>query len=443
MPRLQFSKCCNGILPLEATESTKNFHRRSIRLQDVAVAAGAFVVTILSILYFRVISVRVGDVARKELKHVLPESALNMILPLEGSLKYQLDYSLNRAGGANPARPVVPDIPHQVDTTKACSLSLATATGTVSVSELTELDSNGTAPGANSVCIRAQSCRCRQFYNRTVSCGDLRTVLEGEKLYTSREDISSMAYWEGLGWMSRAPWHLENRSETNYMPEVEKIGQYIRWEHRHGVGVICEKSKLLYLKNHKGGSNSVRRVLEHFFPDCHLTETYLGAMKAEQMKDYVIFTSVRDPMERFFSQRMQLTRGGLPGVADYSSISLEDYIDAIYRGVGISDAHQRSFAWYMTSAFGFERVPIRIDYVVRVEHIEDDLNYLLRDALQLIPSDRTVAEVSTHSYPGSYKPTEAVNFDELKDPKARRQLCEILAMDYECAGYRLPEGCSA
>uniref|UniRef100_A0A7S1THU5 Sulfotransferase domain-containing protein n=1 Tax=Compsopogon caeruleus TaxID=31354 RepID=A0A7S1THU5_9RHOD len=290
--------------------------------------------------------------------------------------------------------------------------------------------------GANTVCLRAFTCKCRRFYRREARCNSLSGLFDFRE-NVIREEVAGEAFFKGTGPLSSS---LPVNDNTKPLHK-----DYFRFDRQGHINLIIKPSlQLVFVKVHKSGSTFVRSAMRAMTKE-EDNESFSARLDYTKVQNYTWFLTVRDPMKRFFSQRQELLEGA-PNVANLSYLNFKEYVDAIYYGSGINDFHARSQLYYLQGSYGPSYTPIRVDYIVRMEHIKEDVQYLFGDYLKLANFNLEEldhrSDLITHEGQYTSNPSEPSSLSEVKDPDLIRKICEIVAQDHICFGYPIPPQCT-
>lgn len=133
--------------------------------------------------------------------------------------------------------------------------------------------------------------------------------------------------------------------------------------------IISDKYKFVYFAPVKTGTSSIISVLDSGYNIKYLNHEKLGKSPYShqlffkpEWKNYTTFISVRNPYDRFLSIFNYFSR-------NKSHETIEDYTKPEWKVKSISEQLQEG-------QFLNECIPARLDFVVKLESIEEDFNKL-------------------------------------------------------------------
>lgn len=211
------------------------------------------------------------------------------------------------------------------------------------------------------------------------------------------------------------------------------VGQHYR-PHWTEV-VIDQRGRFVYINNHKASSTTIKTVLQSLgavwnadsiekmtlwknkSSECDATaavcmhktcikhsdhRTTTECLDARNLKDYVVFTWVREPVSKFMSGlgqmvRMCKTTKTLCSSREHEKVLRRRWVDG---GFGPED-HTATNAWRSSSTDRHgKRIPL--NFIGRVEHFDEDIKRLA-DLLgdRLSPKERTALLKPTHARSGA------------------------------------------
>lgn len=172
------------------------------------------------------------------------------------------------------------------------------------------------------------------------------------------------------------------------------LAKYLRSHEHPGGIIICERLKFLYMKPAKtAGTSILRATLEKKIPGIvhhkdhpEQYEEWLGRISDEALKDYYIFSVVRNPWDRLVS------------VAAYLKIPLKRFLNNFddYR----KDEYIRIHSLPLSLYTHFNGMPF-VDYICRFECLQADMN-LVSDRLGLAREKLPFKNRSKHDHYSLY-----------------------------------------
>jgi len=140
--------------------------------------------------------------------------------------------------------------------------------------------------------------------------------------------------------------------------------------------IISNKYKFIYIAVPKTGSQNIRSHLSKFKDDTLRIRDH-ERLIPKGKESYIKIVSIRNPYDRILSQYKMVTRKQRQVNSDKNWLTFEEFIDySIYLNKYIPDdtlynnLYQRFPMWKFFSTVG------KIDYFIRLEHIQKDFNAL-------------------------------------------------------------------
>eukprot|EP01104_Vermistella_antarctica_P014806 TRINITY_DN4717_c0_g3_i3.p1 TRINITY_DN4717_c0_g3~~TRINITY_DN4717_c0_g3_i3.p1 ORF type:complete len:503 (+),score=36.10 TRINITY_DN4717_c0_g3_i3:159-1667(+) len=272
--------------------------------------------------------------------------------------------------------------------------------------------------------------------------------------------------------------------------------------------VISEKYRFIYLANYKTGSSTIRQLLKSVFgadfdkatedgynpsipalwplgfaqsaqqrvASCSLTIATRSSSEPSALTrnpttgllefnpdDFFIFSTVRDPMARFFSgfgeadfqtcQWIEVNKEILRKFGD-NKTEEELYTERVERMLTMMEVgvYPNEHVQSQTSLLGgtdSNGVQIPLDFIGRLETMSPDVNHILRTICDRA-SSRGVAPLParcsappTQANTARPRPPTEAQAKARGDPSIARRVCDLFKQDYECFGYPLPKECAA
>lgn len=214
--------------------------------------------------------------------------------------------------------------------------------------------------------------------------------------------------------------------------------------------VVNHKYKFVYLEVRKAYSSTIRNILSKFFRSdffwCRNEEHDVNCLGIKgrcssmclskgTVRDYLIFTFVRNPVERFYSAVKQSMV--MWNKKEISYPELEKVLQRLNLHNEVWDHHLETQAHSLSSPIGKAEYSIPLDFIGRVETFQEDLQkvlQLIQEHSGLLVSNMSAIyeEASRAANPGGDRKETVLRFksNELDD-KVR----EAYAQDMLCFAY--------
>lgn len=216
--------------------------------------------------------------------------------------------------------------------------------------------------------------------------------------------------------------------------------------------VVNDDFKFVYVEIRKSGSSTIRQMLQTYFnssfnhcPDsipkndaCLVIGRRCSSLclTEEHVQNYFFFTFVRNPEDRFFSGYKEAfnQRFSKQGIKLGNQTHVEEVLETIISSHYHSDQHLESQTMSITSPWidgngQMHRIPI--DFIGRVEFLEDDMKDLL-DILQSRTARKAPDIKVGRSNPGGavLEQTRAIVTEDI-----REKIRSAYSQDFVCFGY--------
>ena len=203
--------------------------------------------------------------------------------------------------------------------------------------------------------------------------------------------------------------------------------------------MICENPKVIYVQNVRAGSTTIRTELGRLFnATFYHTEGFSNEritlvdggtvtsrhLSSEMLKDYFVFTFVREPLKRYISALVQ--------ASTITGIEVNQLAQFYSDGCTV-DVHLQSQTKCISGTTSDDKV-LAYDFIGRVEEFDNEWAHVL-NRLNVSHDGGTVPRLNS-------RPTRYANFHEsnLTEDSLER-ICSIIRGDYECFGYQTPAVC--
>ena len=141
---------------------------------------------------------------------------------------------------------------------------------------------------------------------------------------------------------------------------------------------ICHKRKLIYLHPTKCAGKSIEHALFNFKKMSRSDHSFASAYTEKQIKDYFVFSFVRNPYDRIIAWFFDYARRGAPGVYNVKDIS--HHIDASF---GIKNNFKPFPDIWKNHSYKkqfFYNDKYILDFCGRFENLENDWQELCKKA---------------------------------------------------------------
>eukprot|EP00924_Labyrinthula_sp_SR-Ha-C_P009193 snap_masked-scaffold_2-processed-gene-15.16-mRNA-1 protein AED:1.00 eAED:1.00 QI:0/0/0/0/1/1/2/0/423 len=251
------------------------------------------------------------------------------------------------------------------------------------------------------------------------------------------------------------------------------------YDSEQGGGLVVSFSmKLIYIPNMKVASQTFKHLMENNFNATIINQDSLRrelSRRGENIFMYTVFTFVRDPLTHFLSayaevdRRLSLTYGvsqkkvdeyfgknsdtdfnflSIPRKLEYEPNRALQTLSDIRKGYFLekkeveknkySVSHLYSQFWKTTRCLSKQRYPLNIDFIGRIENIQEDFDNLLT----LIGHEQLSLKVTHNENHKARKHAKSIDLNTVKNKHLVKKLCEHYAVDFQCFHYDFPEFCN-